>query len=196
MSQFIVPLGFKFINILGFTEQIEGKWEFFMTNTPENLDLFEFDTVCTHKAPNRIQIIKEGTQFSFPDGTYTRYEAFLEQPNKATLVSDQMTIEAKWSMLYDQGLIIETSKLRLYTNFKYTLRQGYSSEGAIDSIEVSSYHAFNSECDSTMVGVVHHKDKPGYVSCFYGNKLDPIRLQTPEEVAEDEKNKVVYFSKN
>lgn len=39
--------------------------------------------------------------------------------------------EGKWSMLYDQGLIIFTEDIRLFSNFKYTLKSNYKRESQI-----------------------------------------------------------------
>eukprot|EP00347_Sterkiella_histriomuscorum_P015978 403354969 len=174
-------------------EQILGKWEFFITNDAQKVDILNSDTVCTHKLPNRLQIVKEGAQFSFPDSTYTKYEANLkDQDHEAELKVNGQVIKATWSMLYDQGLIIETDKNRLFTNFKYTLHNDIIDLSAISSLQVSSYDSFNSECDQTMIGVVQDKYNPGQLKCFYGHKLEQSDSPTTEEVKKDIKNQIVF----
>ena len=44
--------------------------------------------------------------------------------------------------------------MRLFTNFKYTLKPEYQDRYEIDLIEENSYDAFNSVCYSTLVGMV------------------------------------------
>ena len=59
-------------------------------------------------------------------GTFTDYIIEIMIDNVATItVNNGKTEKAFWSMLYDQGLIIETQDLRFYANFKYTLKPGF-----------------------------------------------------------------------
>jgi hypothetical protein len=75
-------------------------------------------------------------------------------------------------MLYDQGLIVETNKTRLFTNFKYTLQEKSTTPETIEKLEVSSYESFNSQCNETMIGMAQNKERPGHLRCFYGVKLE------------------------
>ena len=141
--------------LLGLKSQVLGVWEFFVTLDAFSVDLGQMDTVCTHKAPNRIQILPEGQDLTL-GVRLEKYRVTLSEPNvaKMTLVSTGRTLDATWTMLYDQGLIVETPKARYFSNFKYTLKGQGHEVSDIQGLDVGSYSSFNSICNKTMVGFV------------------------------------------
>ena len=80
----------------------------------------------------------------------------LSEPNvaKVTQVNTGRGVDATWTMLYDQGLIVETPKARYFSNFKYTLKGTEYDMSDIQHLDVSSYSSFNSICNKTMIGFV------------------------------------------
>ena len=93
--------------------------------------------------------MQEDSKFSFPEGSFSRYVVKLKDEDLAELTKDggSSTSSGKWSMLYDQGLIVDTDNTRYYTNFKYTLLSSISEPAEIKRVEVSDYEKFNSQCD-------------------------------------------------
>ena len=50
-----------------------------------------------------------------------------------------------------------------------------------------------------MIGIVQARDRPGYISCFYGNKLSQdddssAAATTTNSVEADEKAKIVFYA--
>lgn len=43
-------------------------------------------------------------------------------PDLATVVIAGVSYNGTWSMMYDQGFIVETPELRFIANFKYTVK--------------------------------------------------------------------------
>ena len=85
----------------------------------------------------------------------------LQYPDKAIVTTKDTSYVAKWTMLYDQGFIIETNDLRFFSNFKYTLKEDWATPDQLRRIEVNSYDAFESRCGETMVGLVQLRNQPG-----------------------------------
>ena len=141
--------------LIGLKSQILGVWEFYVSKDGFPVDLGVMDTVCSHKLPNRIQIVKEGQEVKI-EGKLDKYRVILSEPNVAnmTLVTTGRTMMATWTMIYDQGLIVETNKNRFFANFKYTLKDDNDDLAALKQLDVGSYEQFNSECNKTMIGVV------------------------------------------
>jgi hypothetical protein len=83
-------------------------------------------------------------------------------------------------MMYDQGFVIETNTKRYYTNFKYELKPENMEVNKLRLATHTAYANFNSICYSTMVGHIMYKLEPGTFTCFFGNKLGPKIIQTPE----------------
>lgn len=49
----------KCVDFLGLKTEVIGKWQFRATADTFDVDLGNFETVCTHRAPNRMQILLE-----------------------------------------------------------------------------------------------------------------------------------------
>jgi hypothetical protein len=132
-----------------------GVWEFYVTLDAFSVELGQMDSVCTHKAPNRVQLLPEGQDLTL-GVKLEKYRVTLSEPNvaKVTLVSTGRSQDATWTMLYDQGLIVETPKTRYFSNFKYTLKGTQHEMSDIQHLDVGSYSSFNSICNKTMVGFV------------------------------------------
>ena len=168
--------------MIGLVESVVGTWQF-SVSPGFWVDLSEMDSVCSHKAPNRLQVLQEGTVLELADDPRDLYQyiVILQEPNAAELyLPDGSIISGSWTMLYDQGLIVETPSSRLYANFKHTLKPSFSSLETLEELEESSYEAFTSVCSETMVGIVQQAD--GSFACFLGQKLDRIVTESDEEV--------------
>ena len=83
-------------------------------------------------------------------------------------------------MLYDQGIVVETSKFRFYANFKYTLKKDEIDLLGLRSLSEASYDSFNSLCFQTMPGLVQQKGRPETFKCFIGEKTGK-QAKSPEE---------------
>lgn len=103
---------------------------------------------------SRLQILKPGDEFKFDDKDYHDVSVDLKGGNAAVLTKDSKLQEAKYSVMYDQGMIIETDKERYITNFKYVIRPEYIDK--LGELDTASYEAFSSICSETMVGFVQH----------------------------------------
>jgi hypothetical protein len=77
-------------------------------------------------------------------------------PDLATVVISGITYNGTWSMMYDQGFIVETDELRFIANFKYTVKQEELENVA--RIGSATYEAFNNQCNATMVGIVQYRN--------------------------------------
>ena len=89
------------------------------------------DSVCSHKAPNRLQVLQEGTTLKLADDPRDlfQYTAVLKEPNSAQVsLPDGTSASGTWTILYDQGLILETPASRFYANFKHTLKPSFSTQ--------------------------------------------------------------------
>jgi hypothetical protein len=65
----------------------------------------------------------------------------LEMPDQATIVIEGIAYNGTWSMMYDQGFIVEVAELRFIANFKYTVKQEELANVA--KIGSTTYEAFN-----------------------------------------------------
>lgn len=142
--------------MIGLVESVVGTWQF-RVSRGFRVDLSEMDSVCSHKAPNKLQVLQEGTILELSDDPRElfQYTAILMEPNSAELyLPDGTSYSGTWTMLYDQGLIVETDLSRFFANFKHTLKPSFSSQQVLEELEESSYEAFTSVCSETMVGVV------------------------------------------
>ena len=135
-----------------------GVWEFYVTSDAFSVELGRMDAVCTHKAPNRVQLLPEGQDLSL-GVKLEKYRVTLSEPNiaKVIQVTTGRSSDGTWSMLYDQGLIVETPKARYFSNFKYTLKGKEHEVSDIQQLDVGSYASFKSICNKTMVGFVQTK---------------------------------------
>ena len=64
------------------------------------------DSLCTHMAPNRIQLVKQNELFDFGSASTLDYKIDLQEPNLALIEVDGDTFKGTWTMLTDQGLLI------------------------------------------------------------------------------------------
>ncbi|CDW78518.1 cathepsin c [Stylonychia lemnae] len=180
--------------MIGLREQILGEWEFVYTTEEKSVDIFKIDTVCTHQTPNSIQIVKPDSQFQFSEGTYSKFQAELSDSGKTSIQIGGKSINAHWSMLYDQGLILDSEEYRFFANYKYTIQSDVKYEFEVAGLEVSSYDSFNSQCNSTMIGLIQNKKNPGFYRCFFANKLDHAEIKSEEEIQADISEKIVFLA--
>lgn len=96
------------------------------------------------------------------------YVVDLKEPNIAIVSNGSTNVQGVWSIMYDQGIFVETDAFRFIVNFKYTVKPEFFDK--VDKLSTSSYEAFDSLCNETMVGFVQHKKESSTMSCFYGLK--------------------------
>ncbi|TNV80537.1 hypothetical protein FGO68_gene13534 [Halteria grandinella] len=206
-----LPLSLAFISLL-FTStyadqpvhclknEILGTWVFRATKDSFAVDLHYAKAVCTHLQPNRLQLVAEGASEFELSGETEEYEVELSEPNRAVIKRGLSNVEGTWTMLYDQGMIIESPELRFYANFKYTIKTDKQDEDSIKQLEESSYDAFNSICYQTMVGfVLHNSEESNQLTnrfgCFTGYKPgSKFITETSEQIQQDEEAQIVYSS--
>lgn len=46
-------------------EKVVGSWNFYISTETQNVDIWNAKEVCTHKLPNRIQLIEKDHKFHF-----------------------------------------------------------------------------------------------------------------------------------
>lgn len=146
--------------------------------------------MCTHLLPNRLQLLSEDAPAIELPGETVNYQVTLSESNRAELQDGTLKVEGTWTMLYDQGMIIEfPGHMRFYANFKYTLKSESHSADSIKELSEASYEAFNSQCDETMVGFVMPLEangglrNPATFGCFTGyNPESKQRMETSEQI--------------
>jgi len=147
--------------------QLYGVWKFHVSSDHDMVNLFEVDEVCTHKLPNKLQIIGSDHQFKFQKDDVWKVKLMDKFQAEAVFCSDGGAncsndhITGTWSTIYDQSFKIELDNgLRFLSNFKYTLKPNISKDPEDQSVKsftqlkTGDYGKFDSQCDKTMVGFV------------------------------------------
>lgn len=166
-------------------------WKFHVNQHSDQVNLFEVDEVCTHKLPNKLQIIGKDHQFMFQKEDVWRVKLMDKFQVEAVLCKDGVTcatehVGGTWSTIYDQSFKIELDNgIRFVSNFKYSVDPHISALPQKDSLEkfedikTGDYNKFDSQCDKTMVGFVQaipHLSKEKYgladhkIQCFFAEQ--------------------------
>ena len=134
-------------------------WLFHVSQQNQTLNLFEQEEVCTHKMPNRVQIIDSGHKFSFEKddiwsiqilSDFTAIGRFCPDGNTRAC---QEPIKGIWQTVYDQTLIVELeNSLRFISTFRYQLKKNISKDATeldkkIRGIDDDTKKNFNFICD-------------------------------------------------
>ena len=81
-------------------------------------------------APNKLQIIKDDNEefvLVNEEVKLIEYIIELKEPNIALVTyPDGTDSDSTWTMVYDQGFVIETPIYRFVANFKHTLKDDHS----------------------------------------------------------------------
>jgi len=64
-----------------------GDWIFHATKESFAVNIYQTDTLCTHKLPNRVQLLKDSTKLKLP-GELIDYKMTLSEPDIATVLID------------------------------------------------------------------------------------------------------------
>ena len=141
-------------------------WHFYATEQADKVNLFQIDEVCTHKLPNKLQIISNDHEWSFDNADSWKIKVMDKYLAEATYCPkggecETNKIAGTWSPIYDQAFKIELKNgLRFLANFKYTVKPEISKEPTKDgsdefqSLKTGDYNKFDTHCDKTMVGFV------------------------------------------
>lgn len=177
-----------------------------MNSVAEQVNLFEVDEVCTHKIPNKLQVIGSSHQFLFQQEDIWKVRLIDHFKAEATVCKsktqcDPTVITGKWSTIYDQAFMVELDNgLRFIANFRYSVKPNISANPANDlfskftGLKTGDYDRFDSVCDKTMIGFVQtltsvSKDKYGLanhnVQCFYGEQVEHYELEKTVTVQTD-----------
>jgi len=162
-----------------------------VTEQADNVNLFQIDEVCTHKLPNKLQIISKDHDWKFGKEDLWRVKVMDKYLAEATFCKGGQKCESKkyagtWSTIYDQAFRIELDNgLRFVANFKYSVKPEISQDPTKDgqeeflSLKAGDYNKFDTHCDRTMVGFVQtmpsirtgeaYTMQNHRVQCFYGD---------------------------
>lgn len=168
-------------------------WTFHVSRDSEFVDLFKTEEVCTHKIPNRVQVLSSEHKFAFQNEDawqvmiHADYSAEARFCKGADLEKcDRERVSGKWIAYYDQALLVELENdLRFIANFRYDIKKNVTTDPLkadfkkmaklVQEVDDQAKGQFDSVCNKTMVGFVQNKSKPGTlqkhpVTCFYGHK--------------------------
>lgn len=146
--------------------QLYGLWHFYVSSTPELVNLYQTDEVCTHEVPNKLQVVEKDHQFSFAQEDLWKVklmDKFQVEANfcKGGTECEPQHVTGTWSTIYDQAFQIQLDNgLRFLANFRYSLKDYTPATAtaaefaAMASLKTGDYGKFNSECDKSMIGFV------------------------------------------
>lgn len=98
--------------------QAEGAWNFHISAEIQNINLYDSSEICTHKLPNKLQILNQYDNFKFDKEEV--WQVSLNQDMTATVQGNP----AKWMAFYDQALKIDIDdETRLLTNYRYSIKE-------------------------------------------------------------------------
>jgi len=122
--------------------QVYGMWHFYTTEHADKVNLFQIDEVCTHKLPNKLQIIPDDHEFNFASSDTWKVKVLDKYLAEAVYCPKGGECEptkytGTWSPIYDQAFKIELENgLRFLANFKYTVKDDISKEPILDGPSV------------------------------------------------------------
>lgn len=118
--------------------------------------MFNVDEVCTHKLPNKLQIIGSDHAFKFQSEDIWKVKLMDKYQVEAVFCKNENDCEdhhvsGTWSTVYDQSFKIELENgIRFLANFKYTIKPDLSkipeNDGAapFESVKTGDYGKFDS----------------------------------------------------
>lgn len=53
-------------------ENVKGVWDFHVSTEEQTINLFESNEVCTHKQPNKLQVVESSYNFQFDKASIWR----------------------------------------------------------------------------------------------------------------------------
>lgn len=113
-------------------------------------------------------------------------------------------VKGKWSPIYSQALLVELDNgKRFITNFRYNLKESVLANplsgdtSKLGELSTGSEEAFDSDCQSTMVGYVEddytnslksgESMKNFKATCFFGRQVQHYDIETTKPIEEGEK---------
>ncbi|EGR34799.1 hypothetical protein IMG5_001760 [Ichthyophthirius multifiliis] len=145
------------------------------------------------------QYIKCG--HSQPDTIYNSYKSYLNifkvilkfkrtqsQITKNINKLYQKKLKGNWSVLYDQGIIIQINKIQYFTYFKYYPNENFQKEiqNEFDFEEIHNFENYNYDCTETLIGWYTKEHQKG---CFKAIKINPN--EKDKSISNGHQNKVV-----
>jgi len=103
-------------------------WRFHVSQRTDTVNLFQTDEVCTHKLPNKLQMIGKEHEFKFDKEDVWKVKLMDKSQAEAVLCKGGVTcgtdhVSGTWSTIYDQSFKIELENgLRFLANFKYSVK--------------------------------------------------------------------------
>lgn len=77
--------------VIGMKTEVIGEWRFTVATDFFNVDLGEFDSVCTHLAPNRLQLLPEGSSGFDLGPNIQEFSVGLYEPNYSRVSFNGLT---------------------------------------------------------------------------------------------------------
>ena len=105
-----------------------------MNKASENVNLFKVDEVCTHRLPNKLQVINKDHQWKFDKDDVWRVKLMDKFQAEAVFCEGGKNCQDKhvsgsWSPVYDQSFKVELDNgLRFLSNFKYSVKPTISED--------------------------------------------------------------------
>lgn len=149
----LVPGSFADLPVHCTWPQVIGDWTFTIDKHTFTADLSDPETYCGHGQPDQVQKLAPGTRLHFDRDT--EEDVTFSEPN---IAKSTRYGEGTWTMVYDEGLLVEFSSATFFTYFMY-VTPGTDSQ-------------YESHCDKTMIGWVSGSNPKNHVnwSCFFAEK--------------------------
>ena len=137
--------------------QVEGIWKLFLSGLKEVTD--PKDARCGYFSPSGALDAMQNT----PDSNFKVKETIEVRLDKYNKIYDPSRSSSKrvgtWTMMYDEGMIIEHKRLSMFVFFRYSLWQGSAM----------------SDCSKTLIGW-YRDEVTGKMGCFYGEQVQQSNL--------------------
>eukprot|EP00359_Climacostomum_virens_P003150 CAMPEP_0204917340 /NCGR_PEP_ID=MMETSP1397-20131031/14927_1 /ASSEMBLY_ACC=CAM_ASM_000891 /TAXON_ID=49980 /ORGANISM="Climacostomum Climacostomum virens, Strain Stock W-24" /LENGTH=525 /DNA_ID=CAMNT_0052090137 /DNA_START=604 /DNA_END=2179 /DNA_ORIENTATION=+ len=133
--------------------QVVGDWTFTLDKQTFTADLSNPLTFCGHGQPDKVQKIAPETKLHFD--REDQVEVSFSEPN---IAKSSRYGEGTWTMVYDEGILVEFPSATFFTYFMY-VTPGSTSE-------------YESHCDKTVIGWVRGRSPRIHSDwgCFFGEK--------------------------
>jgi hypothetical protein len=128
--------------------------------------------LCTHRVPNKVQLVNKDHQFTFQSEDIYRVNLLENYQAEAVFCPagkkcGSTTIKGHWTSIYDQAFNVELENgMRFLANYRYNIKPSISKDPFVDArlngisqftaIESGDYDKFDSQCGKTMIGFVQN----------------------------------------
>ena len=132
---------------------IYGDWTIYIYKEKFDPSLTDVKTTCGHGFPNKISV-NIGDKDDYPEGKRKTLKINLSDDFKVYKNGKKV---GKWTMIYDQGILIHYKKSIINANFKY--------------FKEKMFEEYKSNCNKITLGwIISEKDINKNWSCVYGFK--------------------------